>query len=236
MVISGPIMGRREIFSLSKVIFAIWVSGLLYFVIPVPTEITESISVLVMQMVIEFIIGYIIGLVADMLVIAIEFAGNLMDTQAGLSVASLLDPSSGRNITLIAQVLKWTSMIIFLQIDGHHMVLATLVQSFKVIPITSPVDIANAGQIIVGMGKDIFEIGVTLAAPILMVVFVVDFAFGLLNRVAEQINVFQLGFQIKPSVSLLIFLAISPGLINSIYGILEMLSERILQILIVLQG
>ena len=57
-----------------------------------------------------------------------------------------------------------------------------------------------------------FEIGLKLASPIILVIFLVDFSFGILNKVAEQINIFQLGFQLKPTVSIIIFLGIAPGL------------------------
>lgn len=235
LMVSAPLFNRREIFNMARVALIIWMTGLLFFVVPAPTVLPESIFAFSMMFILEFVIGFIIGFIADLFVIAIEFAGSLMDTQAGLSVASLLDPSSGRNITLISQVLKWTAIILFLQIEGHHMVIVTLKQSFNILPLGAPIDITKGSQLILPIMAKVFEIGVILSAPILLVVFMVDFAFGLLNRIAEQINVFQLGFQIKPSVSLFVFLAISPSLVNSIYAIMETLTTLIFEVLVGLQ-
>ena len=70
-----------------------------------------------------------------------------------------------------------------------------------------------------------------MAAPIILVIFLVDFCFGILNKVAEQINVFQLGFQIKPIVSVLIFLGITPGVVFVVIRILEQIMDNIIKVL-----
>ena len=78
------------------------------------------------------------------------------------------------------------------------------------------------------MGATLFKIGLKLSVPILLIVFIIDFTLGLLNKVAEQINVFQLGFQVKPPISLFIFLGTIGGLSEHINGLLEDASEQIL--------
>ena len=81
----------------------------------------------------------------------------------------------------------------------------------------------------------IFSIGLQVSAPILLVVFLIDFGFGMLSRVAPQVNVFQLGFQIKPLISILIFLTIVPGLLDILYYILEIVSNDLIQTLFLLR-
>jgi len=227
----APFFSNRQIFSLSKVALLIWMAGLLIFVLPLPVSMPQgSLSILIV-LVMEFILGVAIGFTADLLISGIEFAGALMDTQAGLSVASLLDPSTGANAALFQLFLKWVSLLLFVMLDGHHMVLSAVTNSFQVLPIASPVNMSEGAWFLVSLGKDIFKVAVMLSAPILLVVFIVDFAFGMLNRVAEQINVFQLGFQLKPSVALIIFLAISPGMVNSIQGLIESVMENLVTLM-----
>ena len=72
-----------------------------------------------------------------------------------------------------------------------------------------------------------FFIAFQLAAPIVLVVFIIDFAFGILNRVAEQINVFQLGFQVKPIISVLILLGIMPGLADIVIRLIDRFSQKV---------
>ena len=82
------------------------------------------------------------------------------------------------------------------------MILSALVQSFKILPPGIPlsaIQISKGCWYVVSLGSYIFYLGVQLASPVLLIVFLVDFGFGLLNKVAEQVNVFQIGFQIKPT-------------------------------------
>jgi len=231
----SPFFSNKQIFGLGKMAFVLWASMLFIFVVPIAASPPSTSMSFLFAMLNEFIVGALIGFTADILISGIEFAGALMDTQAGLSVASLLDPSTGRNASLFEQLLKWTTLMMFLQIDGHHMVVSAVHQSFDLLPAGAPVNLSQGARYVLGFGKDIFMIGVSLASPIILVIFLVDFAFGMLNRVAEQINVFQLGFQIKPTVALIVFFAITPGLINSILTIMEGILTNIIRVLSFLQ-
>jgi len=228
MVLQAPLFSRKEIFSMGKVMFMFWLSALLIYVVPLPPEMPSTAIAVVFALISEFLIGLLIGFTCDLFVTGLEFAGNLMDTQAGLSVASLLDPSSGRTITLLSLMLKWVAFLLFLIVDGHHLVLSALVQSYQLIPIGGVANLAQGAMSVVKLAGYIFFLGVQLSAPILLVVFLVDFGFGILNRVAEQVNVFQLGFQIKPSISLFIFWVTAPGLIYSVNYMLEHISDHLL--------
>lgn len=230
LMITAPVFSRKELSLLPKVMFLFWTSGLFIFLVPVSQNVPDNALAFGFAFMSELLIGALIGFVTDLLVSGMEFAGSLMDTQAGLSVASLLDPSSGRSMSLLSLLLKWTATMMFLAIDGHHLVLSALMQSFNLLPV-GQIPNFSAGMLYVArLGTYIFALAVQLSAPILLVVFMVDFGFGMLNKVAEQINVFQMGFQIKPIVSVLVFLAIAPGLVSQIYTIMEHISEHLLRL------
>jgi flagellar biosynthetic protein FliR len=236
VILTAPVFSRKEVFPMGKIMICFWTASLLIFVIPVSKELPTTSIQYLFTLVTEITIGAMIGFVLDLFVTGIEFAGSLMDTQAGLSVASLLDPSSGRNITLMSLLLKWVAFMLFLAIDGHHLVLATLVQSFKIIPVGGHANLSAGAYELMKLGSYILYLGVQLSAPILLVVFLIDFGFGMLNKVAEQINIFQLGFQVKPSISLLIFLAVAPSIVNSIYTILDFITNHLLRLFQALQS
>ncbi|RAP38745.1 hypothetical protein DID80_02520 [Candidatus Marinamargulisbacteria bacterium SCGC AAA071-K20] len=235
LIFWAPFFSDKQIFAMAKVALVIWASALLIFVVPMPTQLPGTNMTFFLALLMEFMIGMMLGFAASIMVIAIEFAGSLMDTQAGLSVASMLDPSTGRNAALFERMLKNVAILIFIIIDGHHMILSIFQQSFLVLPVGAPINMLEPIEFLLTLGKEIFRIGVRLAAPIILVVFIVDFAFGLLNRVAEQINIFQLGFQIKPTVSLIIILAITPALVYSILNIMEGVMKQLLELLSLMQ-
>ena len=117
---------------------------LLVFVIPLPLELPGSPILFFLAILAEFIIGAMIGFLTQLLILGIEFGGSIMDTQAGLSVASLLDPSTGQTTSILSRLVRHISILVFFIINGHHVVLGTLVQSFRAIPITSKLNIYEA--------------------------------------------------------------------------------------------
>lgn len=236
VMMTAPFFNNRQIFVLAKFAIVFWTAGLMIFVVPLPPKLPDAGIPLVLALVGELMIGVMLGFVADMVVIGLEFAGALIDTQAGLSVASLLDPSTGRNSALFEMFLRWVALMVFLQVDGHHVVLTAVYKSFSMVPIGSSYSLTNGSWAVLSLASDIFKAAVQISAPILLVVFLIDFAFGVLNRVAEQINVFQLGFQVKPIVSVVVFLAMVPGLLHLTLGMMSHMMENLIHVLVVLQG
>ncbi|NDD67068.1 hypothetical protein EBZ35_05405, partial [bacterium] len=102
VMVSAPLFNRRDLMLMSKVSLVFWTSFLILFVVPSPAKpLTTGLS-LVMAGIIEFLIGLMMGFVCDLLITTLEFAGNLMDSQGGLSVAATLDPTSGRSMALLS--------------------------------------------------------------------------------------------------------------------------------------
>ena len=220
---------------MAKIAITLWTTGLIIFSIPLSPTIANTPITFAISLIIEFLVGVAIGFTADLLVTGIELGGTLMDTQAGLSVASILDPTTGRNSALFETFLKRVAILLFLIIDGHHMVLAAINKSYYLLPVGAPINFIQGARYLLTFGTDIFKTAIHLSAPILLVIFLVDFAFGMLNKVAEQINVFQLGFQIKPTVALIVFLAITPGIINSIITLMENAMSHLITLLSLFQ-
>ena len=235
MVLLIPIFSNKEVLALGKIAIVFWTSALLIFYIPLPIEFPNTPVSFLFAIIVELLIGMILGFITQILLIAVEFGGSLMDTQAGLSVASQLDPSTGQASTLIAKLLKTTALLVFLLINGHHVVLGALMQSFQALPISSPFKIQKAALFVVETSSAIFAVALQFAAPILLIVFLIDFGFGMLSRVAPQVNVFQLGFQLKPILSLFIFLTIIPGMVELINVVLNRIASQLIQTLFLLR-
>ena len=231
----APVFSNKEVLSLFKIALCFWISALTLYFIPLPKVFPETLIMLMLAIIVEILIGAILGFISQIFITAINVGGAIMDTQAGLSVASLLDPSTGSQTTIIARFTSLIALLVFLLIDGHHIIFSILIQSFQAIPIAAEPSFNNAIMFLLETSVHIFSIGLQVSAPILLVVFLIDFGFGMLSRVAPQVNVFQLGFQIKPLISILIFLSIVPGLLDILYYILEIVSNDLIQTLFLLR-
>ncbi len=231
----APVFNSKEIFAMAKLAMAFWIATLIMFVIPLPPHMPQGVVLFALAIITELLIGAMMGFAMQLFVIGIEFAGELMDTQAGMSAASALDPSSGNNTTILSRLTRWISIVIFLIIGGHHVVLSALYQSFVLCPIGSPINFAGGTQLLMQLGGAIFGVAIQIAAPILLVMLLMDFGFGMLSKIAPQVNVFQLSFQVKPIVAVFVLLTVSAGMVGIIYGLLEKITTLLLELMMAIQ-
>ncbi|MDD4526539.1 MAG: flagellar biosynthetic protein FliR [Candidatus Margulisbacteria bacterium] len=222
-----PFFSERSVSQMIKLMFAFWLSIILFISIPKTVLIPEHYLELIIAFVNEFMLGLFIGLIARLIFYGIQFAGGLMDMQMGLSVAAAFDPATGSQETIISRLLYITSIAVFLMIDGHHLVLTGLFESFNAIPLFSEVAYPMGLQQLGDLGSNMFFIAVTISMPIIIIIFMLDFSLGLLARLAPQVNVFFLGFQIKPMLGAFILLLLIPTMMSKIVVIMDDLAVQI---------
>lgn len=229
--VTAPVFSDNTISRSFKSALLFSISFLLWFVIPFPEKSLPNDMLLFMFGVgQEFFIGYILGSVTKIIFNGVEAAGDIMGAQMGLSVASMLDPSTGRQTVVTARLLRWIIVIIFLSIDGPHFILTALYKSYDALPLLNTWNFGTAANEAASMVGSVFTIAVQMAAPILLVIFLLDFSFGLVSRVAPQVNVFQLGFQMKPVLGMFIFMLMIPLLMERVMWIISLMVERLTSI------
>jgi flagellar biosynthetic protein FliR len=157
----------------------------------------------------EVLIGLGIGFTAAMVFHAVRIAGQFIGVQIGFAAAELLDFSGAKN-TIIAEFMFFVGVIIFFSIDAHHAVLAALVRSFELIPLTGGAIKAGTALIIAQFVNGMFATALQLAAPVLAVMVVIDVSLGILIRMVPQINVFMLGFPMKITAGLIVMACLLP--------------------------
>ena len=70
--------------------------------------------------------GLVIGFVARMVFMCLDIAGNIIATEAGLNMASDVNPMSGVRTELPGMILFYLAAIMFLTLDLHHYLLVAL--------------------------------------------------------------------------------------------------------------
>ena len=162
-----------------------------------PTGVIEPASgqgllIIAQQMLIGFAMGFAMRLVFS----AIDLAGTMISNQMGLGFATAYDPQSASQTSVISEFLGMLALLIFMAINGHLMVIATLVQSFSALPIGTS-GIANGSWLnIANAGGVVFSSGVFLALPVVVALLITNIALGVLGRVAPQLNLMAIGFPV----------------------------------------
>lgn len=228
--LQAPIFNSRSIPFMLKTAFAVWVSILLWFVTPIYQNLPASLPLFILSMVFEVAIGFVIGFITNVIFLAIQAGGEIMDMQMGLSVATALDPVFGAVISVVGRLAFFTALIIFITLDGHHLILSAFHQSFTALPVGKFANFASPhlAMQIIELGSTLWLTAIKLAAPVVLLIFLSDFSFGIVSRVAPQVNVFMLGFQVKPSLGLLGFLMSLPFAVKYINRLVEFMAEQLI--------
>ena len=209
--------------------FAI-ISGINYQVV---LEINNN-YMLVYSVVSEIMSGVILGFIANMIFEFIRMAGGYMDIQIGLSMMNMLDPSSETTSTPFSNLSYFISMVIFFIIDGHHLLIKCLIQSFKVVNIGQNIVFQDTFSVVLDAFREYFVIGVKIAIPLVLIIIITDLCMALVSRTVPAINVMILGMPVKMVVGLLTFIALLPIMIKIVsyaFNLIPDIIEEMLKVL-----
>jgi flagellar biosynthetic protein FliR len=154
----------------------------------------------------ELLIGLGCGLAFRCLFAGIGMAGNLVSTQMGFGMATLLDPQTQAQNTILAELLVLMASLIFLVMDGHHAFLRLLARSFQEVPIETSISLpGELFAYVPNLGNLMFTLGVRLLAPVLALLFFAQLAIGLIGRAVPQIQVMMVSLPLTIALGLFFF-------------------------------
>lgn len=142
----------------------------------------------------QVFIGVAIGFAVRVILAAVEMAGQMIGLQMGLGFATFFDPQTSAQVPVIGQYLGLLAILVFLSINGHALVLSTLIESFRILPIGTLGLESNGFSAFARWGAQIFLIGFTLALPVIATLLIANFGIGIISRAAPQMNIFAVGF------------------------------------------
>ena len=169
----------------------------------------------------EIAIGLALGLAVRALVAGIEFAGHLSGFQMGLSYAATIDPANGVRNSTVASMFGMIAVLTLFAIDGHHTILRALANSY----VGLPIGIGGVNASLVTSVRDTFALvfvtGARLAAPIVVVLIIVEIVVGFISRVAPALSFMVIGYPLRMVVGLFVLgLVVSavPGVVSGLTG------------------
>ena len=158
----------------------------------------------------EVMAGAIIGFAYSILFAGIQSAGQASGMQMGFSIVNVIDPSTQDSVSLLGEFKFMILMLIFMLIDGHHLVLQSLFDSFRVVPVGSLSLSSLVPDKLMRLSGLTFVIAIKIAAPVIVTLLLTDLALGVVSRTVPQMNIFIVGFPLKIGVGLLVLAASIP--------------------------
>ena len=147
----------------------------------------------------EIFIGAVLGLTFASIFWALSTAGSLIDATVGSSFVMVLDPVQGHQSsiygTFFAQIANW----VFMASGAFIVFLDVLLVSYEVWPIGAfaPTLDSEGMAFFSGRFGYIMTTAILLSAPVIVIMMLADATFGMLNRYAQQLQVFTMSIPIK---------------------------------------
>jgi flagellar biosynthetic protein FliR len=183
----------------------------------VPLDSATGLAMVVQQV----LIGLTLGFSARVVFAAVEFAGELVGLQMGLNFAGFFDPATGSQGTATSRFFTAIGSLLFVVVNGHLLLSVAVLRSFEVFPVAAePLAFIATLQPQV-WGAEVFRLGLWIALPIVTMLLFVNLVLGVISRVAQQIQIFSVGFSITVSVGLIGTLLTLPMLQAPLVAALE---------------
>lgn len=226
MLSTAPVFDSRSLTRKVRVGLAVMITFLLVPVLPTPPSINDAQAInLVIQ---QILVGAAMGFSMRLIFTAFEMAGDILGLQMGLAFAQFVDPARGATTPLIGSFLATLASLVFLALDGHLLVIATVIKSFDVIPVSGQLGVVNANSIALA-GSLMFMLALQIAIPVLAALIVSNVVLGILARAAPQLNVMSIGFSITISAGIWVLWVSMPYLMANLDGIINrMMSVNVL--------
>lgn len=205
LFVLAPILGHISVPTLAKIglviLFSIMMTAVLPDVSLAPASSLWELAGLALR---EILIGVTIGFVFTLLFMAVYGAGSLVGYQVGFAMAMVLDPTTQTQQSVMSQLWFAVAMLIFLAINGHHLMISAFADSYTVMPPGQIVMDTSAGELLMKYSAYVFVLALKLAAPLMVTLFLTDVALGVVAKMMPTMNVFIVGFPLKIGVGILV--------------------------------
>jgi flagellar biosynthetic protein FliR len=210
LIASAPITGNTQFPARAKIGFAVVLTVLIAPLLPEQVAINPASGAGVLMLVREILIGLAMGLAMRVVFAGVSMAGDIIGLQMGIGFAQFYDPQSNSQAPVTGQFLGLIAALAFLSLNGHLMLIATLVESFQTAPAHNGASLAGNWLLLSQWGGMVMRVALVLSLPLIAVLLMTNIALGVLSRAAPQINVFAIGFPITLGVGFVALLAALP--------------------------
>ena len=146
----------------------------------------------------EAITGLLIGFSATMCTSIVNFAGSVADMETGLSMVTLLDPTTRENTSITGVFFQYVLMLMMIATGMYRYLFGALADTFTLMPVNGAVFHSDRllNSMLLFLGEYIL-IGFRIVLPVFCVILLLNAVLGILAKVAPQMNMFSVGIQLK---------------------------------------
>jgi len=237
---TAPWLGNSQVPTIWKLGLALFLAVLVDSTLTaqqlLPGVQTVSMPLFITLAVQESLVGVALGLTMNVVFAAVEFAGSLLDVQIGLSIASIVTPGIIGPVTLLSNLEYLLFTLWFLAVNGHYAIITAILQSFRMVPLGTAHLSGPITYVMLRATSDLFVLGVQMAAPVMLALFITNVSMAVASKAVPQLNVFAVGLPVSLFVGFAVLSGILPDLAVAFEGLVNVLEHQVNDVLHALGG
>jgi flagellar biosynthetic protein FliR len=192
----APLFNHRAMSVRIRILLALLMSLTFAQLLPQSPQVSPISFTGVLLTIEQVFFGILLGLMLQLVFTTFNMIGEIISTQMGMAMARYNDPTNGVSSSSVVYQIYFVLLIfLLLTIDGHLLMVSILYQSFVYWPVGSGLLTFDPSFLLIAMGW-MFSAAVLITLPVVFCMTLVQFTFGLLNRISPSMNLFSLGFPI----------------------------------------
>ena len=202
--------------------------ALLIFPIVRPHAVPEAGDIISLALLVikETLVGLTLGMLSQFIFAAIEFCGQQVGMQMGLSMASMFDPGSQAQVPTMAVFQGALATLVYLALGVHHVFLRGMVESYQLVPIGAWHTSGGLLKFLLSTSSGIFILAIKLSAPVSVALLATGVALGIVARSFPSMNVFIVSMPLNIGAGLVILGLSLPVFVRVLQGAFGELSGQ----------
>ena len=212
-----PLFSYRQLPVLVKAGLALGLTAFWYGTIPEHALVGQNVPLLLQALMIaqEIGIGLLLAMALGLLLVPAKIAGAYVGQEIGLSLASISDPGSPDQSTLVTKVFEAIAVILFFVLNLHHFLVLLLHLSMNQLANRiSLLDLPTEG--LVQLVDMLPKYGLQILAPLGIVMLLLTVALAFLNKAAPTLNLFSVGMPLRSGLGLFCLFLFMPAIVQAI--------------------
>lgn len=180
----------------------------------------------------ELGLGLLLGMTFRFVYGAAEVLSQNVAQATGLGTPSVFNPTIETQETALGEAITLFALLMAFAVGAHRIALAWVFESFRVIPVGSPVLFTAATGTFVDLAGESLLVGLRLALPVVAVALATQVTLAMIARAAPSLQIFNVGLAVLIAAGTMVLLASATDLAIGLGNHMASLSPRLDQLLV----
>lgn len=227
-----PVFGVQNVPPSVKALLSLIVTFVVFPTVGFKSMTTDPESMSIVLLVIkEAFVGLAFGFLTRSFFVALTMAGQLISVSLGISSAQLYNPALGETSAAFDQFYSMLAALFFLAVDGHHLLLSGIVDTYKIVSLGQLTVSFEGLQGTANLVSTVMEISLKAASPVVVAILFVNVAMALIGRAVPQINILITSLPVNTLIGLFVIIFTLPFLMWEMRDILGITQTEVMRLM-----